>query len=538
MQAEGEPGALVLRRTARSMLRSGVVWGALFGFVAASSALTYQNLYKDPAQRHGLAVAFGANNATSALFGPAPGLDTVAGFTSFKSLLTVMVLAAVWGLLTATRLLRGEEEAGRWELLLLGRTGPRSAAAQMLAALAVGVAAMWLACAVLLGGAGHKSGVGLSVPACAFFALAAVSAAAMFAAVGALTSQLAPTRRQAAAYAAWFLGAAYALRLVADAGVGLHALVWVSPLGWVEELRPLTATRPLALVPITVFTALASALAVNLAGNRDVGAGLVPDRTHRAAHTRLLAGPAGLAARLTRPAALGWCVALGVTGLLLGLVARSAGATMVGSSVHTVFTRLGAPGAGTRAFLGVAFLIVALLVAFLTAGQVTAARGEEEHGRLDHILVASVSRVSWLAGRAAVALTVVVGGALIAGFATWLGGLSQGSALALPTLLAAAMNVVPPAVFVLGAGILALGVRPTATSHAVYGVLAWSLLVEVAGGFGSGSRWVLDTSLFHQMAAAPAVEPNWTVGGILLVLGLIEAVVGVLAFMRRDLCGD
>ncbi len=34
----------------------------------------------------------------------------------------LMVLGAVWGLLTATRLLRGEEDAGRWELLLAGQT--------------------------------------------------------------------------------------------------------------------------------------------------------------------------------------------------------------------------------------------------------------------------------------------------------------------------------------------------------------------------------------------------------------------------------
>ena len=49
--------------------------------------------------------------------------------------MTLMVLGAVWGLLTSTRLLRGEEDAGRWELLLAGQTtrsgrhgpGPRRA---------------------------------------------------------------------------------------------------------------------------------------------------------------------------------------------------------------------------------------------------------------------------------------------------------------------------------------------------------------------------------------------------------------------------
>ena len=31
-----------------------------------------------------------------------------------------MILAAIWGLLIATLLTRGEEDAGRWELLLSG----------------------------------------------------------------------------------------------------------------------------------------------------------------------------------------------------------------------------------------------------------------------------------------------------------------------------------------------------------------------------------------------------------------------------------
>ena len=55
---------------------------------------------------------------------------------------------------------------------------------------------------------------------------------------------------------------------------------------------------------------------------------------------------------------------------MLGLIAK-AGGTITGSSVQTVFARLGAQGTGAEAFLGVAFIIVALLASFLAAGQVT-----------------------------------------------------------------------------------------------------------------------------------------------------------------------
>src|ERR1017187_3757912 len=112
-RAGRSPGTVVSWLTARKAIRSGVLWGYIFGIVVASSALSYVSIYKTQAERHRLEVAFGSNNATSALFGPAARLQTVAGFTVFKASMTLIILGAVWGLLTSTRLLRGEEDAGR-----------------------------------------------------------------------------------------------------------------------------------------------------------------------------------------------------------------------------------------------------------------------------------------------------------------------------------------------------------------------------------------------------------------------------------------
>ena len=146
----GRSAATVIARlTARKAVRSGVVWGYIFGALIASSAVSYARIYKTQAARDALAAAYGANKATSALFGPAPQLQTVAGFTAFKISMTLMLLGAVWGLLTSTRLLRGEEDGGRWELLLAGRTTRRRAAAQALAGLGAGGCVLWALTAIL-----------------------------------------------------------------------------------------------------------------------------------------------------------------------------------------------------------------------------------------------------------------------------------------------------------------------------------------------------------------------------------------------------
>ncbi len=536
------PAATVIARlTARKAVRSGLVWGYVFGALIASSAVSYTRIYKTQAARDALAAAYGANKATSALFGPAPQLQTVAGFTAFKISMTLMLLGAVWGLLTSTRLLRGEEDGGRWELLLAGQTTRRRAAAQALAGLGAGAGALWALTAILTVGVGLDPSVKIGAGPALYFALAMAATAVMFLAVGAVASQLASTRRQAASYAAAFLGASYAVRMIADAGVGLHGLIWASPLGWVEELRPFTAPQPLALLPIAAFTAALATAAVRLAGVRDVGAGILSDRARSAPRLRLLSGPAGLAIRLVRPTAGAWWTAIALSALLFGLIARSAGSTISGSSAQDVLARLGASGSGTDAVLGVCFLVLAVLIAFAAAGQVTAARAEESSQRLDHLLAGPVSRSRWLGGRLLVALVVLLAGGVLAGAFAWLGAASQHSGTSLGTLLEAGLNLVPPAVAIGGIGVLAFGAWPRRTAAVVYTVLTWSLLADIVGGFGGSgpaSRWLLDSSVFHQMASAPAASPNWTVNAVMVAVGAACALLGGIAFSRRDLVGD
>jgi ABC-2 type transport system permease protein len=536
VRAGGSPGTVVVALSARKAIRSGVLWGYVFGVAIASSEISYVRIYKTAAQRQALAATYGTSKAMSALFGPAPRLQTVSGFTVFKISMTLMILGAVWGLLTSTRLLRGEEESGRWDLLLCGQTTRRGATAQTIAGLGAGWVTLWAVTAIISVLVGLQSSVKIGAGSSLYLALAMVATAAMFLAVGAVTSQLAATRRQAISFGAAFLGISYGLRLIADAGVGLHGLIWASPLGWVEKLEPLTMPQPLALLPIVAFTGVLAAVAVHLAGTRDAGASIVADRTHAPARLGLLFGPTGLAIRLMRATVIGWLVAIGLSAFLYGLIAKSAGATISGS-VHEVFSKLGAHGAGADAVLGVCFLIEAILVGFVAAGQVTAARSEESGGMLDHFMARPVSRLGWLGGRLVVAFGVLVLSGVAAAAFAWLGAASQHAGSSLPDLLAAGVNLVPPAIVILGIGVLTFGVRPRATSTVVYVVLCWSLLIVIVGGFGTISHWVLDTSVFHHMASAPGVPPNWEANGIMTAVGVGTALVGALAFRRRDLQG-
>jgi ABC-2 type transport system permease protein len=105
------------------------LWGVVAGAVVSSSASGFAAAYPTADSRRQLARSLGGNSGLQALFGTARRLDTVAGFTAWRSMGLITVIGAAWGLLSSTRRLRGEEEVGRWELLLSGPTTQRTATA-------------------------------------------------------------------------------------------------------------------------------------------------------------------------------------------------------------------------------------------------------------------------------------------------------------------------------------------------------------------------------------------------------------------------
>jgi ABC-2 type transport system permease protein len=529
------PGTVLARQVARRAGRSGALWGLIFGFFILVQTHAYTSTYKTQASRDQLARAFGSNIAMNALIGSEHAINTVAGWADWRFVGILSVLGSIWGLLTSTSLLRGDEEAGRYDLLLAGQTTRRRAAGQALAGLGAGLLAMFVMTALGAIVTSRSSSVGFSLGQCLYFSVALVAGAAMFLAIGALASQLASTRRRAAAMAGVVFGVAYALRMVADSNPGLHWLVWLSPLGWIEESRPLTDPDLIALLPVLVLLILVTAVTVHLAGIRDLGAGALPARGSSPPHLALVGGPAGLAVRLIRPTALGWLIAVAAFSLLIGTTAESSAQDATGSNgIGQEIGRLGGHGSLVTDYLGLIFLVLALLIALMAAGQITAMRTEEANGYLENLLGRTVTRTSWLAGRLALSCILLVTAGIVAGIGAWAGTASQHSGVRFGSLVTAGLNIVPPGLFLLGLGALVFGAWPRRTSTAVYGYLAWSFLVEFAGGVVHTSHWLMDTSVFFHMVPAPATSPDWLSAAVITGLGMLGAVIGGLLFCRRD----
>ncbi|HYR64444.1 MAG TPA: hypothetical protein VET24_17660 [Actinomycetota bacterium] len=534
----GSPTTVLRRLVARRAARSALVWGYVFGAYVVGSISGFALTYKTQVAREELARSFGSNAGLRALIGPARHIDTVAGFASWRTTVTLTLIGAVWGLLASTRLLRGEEEAGRWELLLAGWTTRRRAAAQGLAGVAAGWGVVLAITSLAAVADGRAVQPALSPRGCLFLALSLTCGAAMFIAVGAFTSQLATTRRRAASLGGGMLGVAYLIRVVADAGTSLGWLRWASPIGWVEELHPLEGSHLLPLLPIGAFVATFAGLSVHLAGTRDVGAGVLAEADSAPARTGLLGSPTGLSVRLLRPNSVAWLLAVTTVAAVEGLVARSAAAAASGSAaIEKALGRLGGQRGGTLAYLGLSFLLVAIMLSLVAAGHAVANREEEATGRVEHLLARPVGRGAWLAGRLGVEAVILFAFGAAAGVATWIGAASQHSGVSFGSLVEGGLNTVPPALFLLGFGTLVHGVAPRIVTPAVYGLVAWGFLVEFVGSVVTTSHWILDTSILYHLAPAPAAPPHRGSAAALVGLGAACALAGGVAFRRRDVLG-
>jgi ABC-2 type transport system permease protein len=533
MVTRSRPAAAIAGRAFRQVRISAAVCGLAFGAVAASSALSYVTTFASAASRHQLIATTSTDRGLSVLLGPVSGVGNVGGYTVYKGFVFLTTIGAIWAILAATRVLRGEEETRRWQLVLAGRTTAARATAATLAAVAAAVGVIVVGTAVLTLLAGRNPDVGFGAADSLLYAVSLAIPVAVFAAVGAVTSQLVRTRRAATGTAMGVFALAFVLRMIGDASASTRWWRWTTPFGWTELVRPFGTNDLVPLLPAVGTVVAFGGAAVLLASRRDAGDGLLATRSVAPLRPRGLGSVLGLSARLEAPVLGAWCAGALVAGVVFGIIARIT-ANQLPASLGDALHGFGVHGSFTNQYLGAAFLFVATIVALLPAGQVGAAAGEESSGRLALLLVQPVRRESWFAGRLLLATaTIVVAGAL-AGLGAWLGARSQGIDLDAVTMIGAGLNVVPTALVALGIGAVVLAIAPRAAAPTVYAVIGWSLVVDILASQVSGVTWLRDVSLFHAMALAPAQDVSVRTVAITLAIAVGLSAVAITVFRRRD----
>lgn len=535
------PKTIIARFVAKHTARGAVLWGMAFAVTVASSATAFASLYTTDAARAQLAATFGTNTGLKIIFGEPHHIETVGGFTAWRSISVIVIIGAIWGILTSTKYFRGEEELGRMELFISGQTTARRATLNILAGLGSALLIIYLIPTLIIIIVGSNEDIGFSVGSCLFAGLVIIAGAAEFLAVGALTSQLAPVRKRAAAMAAAVFGLSFLTRAVADIDSNFRWLQSVSPLGWIEKLQPFTNPQPIWFLPIAAFVIILSGLAVYLSGRRDIGEGILSDRDTSDPRFGLLGSPIGLAWRESRYTILAWTAGVSVVGLLYGYLAKTAaeaikgieGITKAVGNIAGVHANIGA-----ETIIGIMFLLVMVIMMLQATNLVGALREDEAKGYLDNLLVRPVSRLRWLSGRTIIIVTSLFAAGIAASIFSWLGETSQNVGLPYGTMFTSGLNVIPPAILLMSIGIFVMGFRPRLTTTVMYVLVAWSFLVEMIGSSLNLNHYILDTSILHHVALAPAVDPKWTISWLMIVISLCLIIAGTLKFMNRDIEGE
>ena len=496
----------------------GIVVGQYRGLGGAAAVASLAALAESPAIR--------------TLFGPPVGLDDAGGFTVWRIGTALAVLVGVWAALAATRVTRGEEEAGRWDLLLAGPVRLPSLVARHLAVLLAAAATIGATSALgfLLAGTAPLGAV--------LFGALLGGTGMLGAALGVLAAQLLPERRAASGLAVGTLLAGLLLRMIGDGVPALAWLLWVTPFGLLERSAPFVGDRPLPLLVLAVLVALPAFLAVALARRRDTGSGVLrgPEIVRAPGRLHSLAG---LAVRRVRRPVLTWGAGLVAYFLLVGLLATGltdflrANPFFAEQAAQAGFANL----TTVEGYAAALFTLLAVPVGAFAAGRLAEAAADEEAGRLALLLALPVARVRWATTEAAAATGGAAILAVLAGGATWAGTTWVGAPLSVGEALAGTLNVLPVALLSVGAALAGLGWAPSAVLP--LGLLPGAggyLFLLLADTFG-WPGWIRGLSPFAHLAQVPAAPVDLAGAAGMVAVAAALAAVGLLGYTRRDLRG-
>lgn len=516
---------------ARLVARGGGVLVAVAAGISALVVATYAEVIGSAPGGAASLTALATNPAIRTLFGEPVALDDPGGFTVWRTGTVLAVAVTVWAALATTRVLRGEEDAGRWDLLLSGRVPVGLVVGTHLAVVVAVVTAAGTGVTLALLATGTAAGG--AVVHGASLALAGAVAAG----TAGVACQLLPDRGRAAGAAIAVLLAGLLARMVADGVSSLEWLRWVSPFGLVALGRPFDADRVAPLLVLTGAAAVLLGAAVVLAGRRDLRDAPLRRDHPGAPRTRLLRSlPAFALRRLGRPLAA-WAAGVGAFFLLIGLIAESMTTFLVDNPLFAeLASRAGFAELGSVAgYAATLFALLAVPVGGFVAARVAGLARAESARHLDLLLAAPVTRPHLLGAEVAAAAAGAVALATAAAVATWAGAAVVGAPLGLGDALAGAANTLPIAALSLGAAVLALGRAP---DHVVaIGLLpaAGGFVLNVVADSVDAPAWVASLSPYAHLAAVPVEPPDLAAAGVMLAVAAALGMAGTWSYVRRDM---
>lgn len=522
----------VLRLFARLTRRGIVLLGLGVAAYVLVEAISFVQTYPDQASRMRLA-EFGDQPAVRMLQGIPHAVETVGGFVVWDGGWFLEAIVGVWAILTTSRLLRGEEDSGRAEYPLSGPVSGLQVSGAALVAVVTG-------CLV----AGLAVFVTIVVPSedvlgAVLFALGIAGFGIVMAAVTAVASQLVGVRRQAAALGAAFLGIAFVLRMIANSSDGRSWVSWLSVFGWMDRLRPFGDNNVGVLAVYFAVAAVLFVAALALRARRDLGAAILIRDGDVRSRPLLLQSPIRFAWRLTWGTLVGWAVGIAVYSFFIGSLVKSMGEVLADDPAYEQYLELlGMTKEDiSLGMVAVMAVVTGLIISLYAAWRIGAVRNEEDAERAEHLLTRPLTRGRWLGGHLVLAFVSVGLLVLLTGVATWVGGVVTGAEVTLIDTIDASANLLPVILLFGGLAVAMFGLAPRLTIAVPVGAVVVAYVLSFVGPALDLPGWAVGISPFYHVALVPVEDFALTQGLVMLAIAVLAALVGWVAFNRRDVVG-
>lgn len=531
MNALARTGALVRLALRRDRIMLPVWIFALTAGVAATAA-AFRSLYSTPLEREQLAVSIARDGSLRALYGPLFDPNSIGGLTAWRMNVFGATLAALMSLIVVIRHTRAEEETDRLELVgacAVGRHAPLTAA--LITALAANlVLAVLVSADLILLGQNAAGSLALG--------LALAAAGLMFAALAAVTAQLTEDSRAATGIAGAVLGSSFLIRAAGDSvgHGGLSWLTWVSPIGWMEQVRPFGAERWWVFGLVAAFVSILAVAAYAATARRDLGAGFLPSRPGAANAPPSLRSPLALAWRLQRGTLAGWVIGFLIAGAVLGSVAQGVADLVHGNpQLEEVVRRMGGERRLVDSFLASILSLLGMISAIYAAQATLRLRTEETRLRAEPVLATAVNRLRWAGSHLVFPALGTVALLLAAGLAAGIahGVQAHDVGREVPRLLEGAIVQVPAAWTLAAIAVALYGLAPRMVT-AIWAVMGVTLFLGWFGPALKLSHWAMDASPFTHIPKVPGAQLTAAPIAWLALITAAMTAAGLAGFRRRD----
>ncbi|WP_017473551.1 ABC transporter permease [Amphibacillus jilinensis] len=508
-----------------------LVWIVPIVAMTVTIALAFNGLYETQEERQALAETM-ENPAMKALVGQGYGLDnyTDGAMLAHQMLLMTAVVVAIMSMLLIVRLTRADEEDGQLEML---RALPMGRLAQTNAALFVLVITnivLMLITAISLTALGMDS---IDWAGSLLYGSVLGTTGLFFGAITLLAAQLSDNTRGTMMLGYLVLGLSYMIRSIGDSGNEL--LSWFSPLGILLGSEVYVNNYWWPILVIVLLAIIIIALALYLQQIRDVGAGLLPQRSGRKAASPMLQSQIGLALRLLRTSLIAWIIGMMLIGISYGSVLGDLEA-FLGES-EAIMEIIGASGdmSITEQFISVLLKIMAIFSTIPALVVFVRLKSEEKKGRLEHLLAKPVSRKKILGTYLGLSfLTSIV--MMLAGIIALAGiGVTVMDVDISFNTLVEAQLVYLPAVWILIGFAAALYGWCYKWSRFIWLYLLFSFLTVYLGDLLDLPAFILGLSPYYHIPELPTDQLSWVVMVVATGMALLLSFLGFLGFQRRDI---